>query len=364
MSLQISGQLARRDAFKLDIDLEIPSSGVTAIVGSSGSGKSTLLRCIAGLEAGAAMTVALDGESWQQAGHFVPAHERALSLVLQEGALFPHLSVRKNLLYPQARRRGFCLTFDQVVERFSLTPLLQRKPSELSGGQRQRVALARALLAPARLWLLDEPLSALDGPSRRALAPELGLLCRDLGLPVIYDTHTLSEVLQIADHMIVLDRGSVLSEGSPAEVSVGLSHALSEDIDLGGILACRFHGFDPSHNLSEVRVGTTPMWIRGDLSSLGLNLRVQIPADAISLSLHRQEQISVLNQLPCTISAIGEPDSGSVLVNLDCEGQTLQARITVLSLERLELAAGQRLYALIKTIALTTRETRDDVTAQ
>jgi molybdate transport system ATP-binding protein len=164
--------------------------------------------------------------------------------------------------------------------------------------------------------------------------------------------------------MVVLDRGSVIAAGSPAEVSTGLSHALSEDIDLGGILACRFHAFDPLHNLSEVRMGTSPMWIRGDLSSLGVSLRVQIPADAISLSLHRKEQISVLNQLPCTITTIGQPDSGSVLVNLDCEGQTLQARITMLSQERLELAAGQRVYALIKTIALTTRETRDDVTAQ
>ncbi len=364
MSLLISGQLARRSEFKLDVALDIPSSGVTAIVGSSGSGKSTLLRCIAGLEGRGSMTVALDGEIWQDASNFVPAHSRALSLVLQEGALFPHLSVHRNLLYPRTRRRGFCLTPEQVIARFGLTPLLQHKPSELSGGQRQRVALARALLAPARLWLLDEPLSALDGPARRALAPELGLLCRDLGLPVIYVTHTLSEVLQIADHMVVLDRGSVLSQGSPAEVSIGLSHALSEDIDLGGILACRFHAFDPSHNLSEVRVGTTAMWIRGDLSSLGINLRVQIPADAISLSLHRQEQISVLNQLPCTIRTIGQPDSGSVLVNLDCEGQTLQARITVLSQERLALATGQRVYALIKTIALTTRETRDDVAAQ
>jgi len=302
------------------------------------------------------MTVALNGEVWQDDRRFLPAHRRPLSLVLQEGALFPHLSVRRNLQYPRTSREGFSLTLDEVIERFGLAPLLKRKPRELSGGQRQRVALARALLTPAKLWLLDEPLSALDSAARRELAPDLAALCRELGLPVVYVSHSLSEVLQIADQMVVLEDGRVLSQGSPAEVSAALDHALSDDIDAGGILLCRFSSFDPTHNLSKVSVGDACIWIQGDLSSLHQGLRVQIPAGAISLSLHRQEHTSVLNQLPCSVSHIGPAQKGSVLVKLVCAGQMLQARITALSQERLGLTEGQPVYALIKTTALATRE--------
>ena len=361
MSLSIRGRLARRDGFELDVDLSLPGSGITAIVGTSGSGKSTLLRCVAGLEpprrnAAGTLYVALGDQIWQDGRVFVPPHLRPLSLVLQEGALFPHLSVAGNLRYPRATRPGFALSPDQVIERFSLGSLLQRRPAELSGGQRQRVALARALLAPARLWLLDEPLSALDAAARRELAPEVGTLCRDLGLPVLYVSHSLTEVLQIADHLVVLEEGRVIAHGAPEQVSAHLDHALSEDLDIGGILLCRLAGFDPAHNLSEVRVGDTPLWIRGDLTALGRTLRVQIPAGAISVSLHRQDQTSVLNQLPCRIVSVGEAQRGSVLVHLDCAGQALRARITALSQERLGLTEGRPVYALIKTIALAARE--------
>jgi len=292
VTLSISGRLARRDGFELNVDLCVPGEGVTAVVGASGSGKSTLLRCVAGLEPpdganAGTLRVSFGDQLWQDEQTFVPPHLRPLSLVLQEGALFPHLTVRGNLRYPRADRPGFALTVEQVIERFGLGPLLRRRPAQLSGGQRQRVALARALLAPARLWLLDEPLSALDAPARRELAPELSALCRDLGLPVLYVSHSLTEVLQIADHMVVLEDGRVVSHGSPEQVSAQIDHAVSEDLDVGGNLLCRLVSFDATDNLSEVRVGDTSLWIRGDLSGVGASLRVQIPAAAISLSLHR-----------------------------------------------------------------------------
>ncbi|MCZ6640650.1 MAG: molybdenum ABC transporter ATP-binding protein [Gammaproteobacteria bacterium] len=355
MSLLVKGQIDRGNGYNLQLDLELPNRGVTAIVGASGSGKTTLLRAIAGLDYAPDLSVSLDGTSWQDSSVRTPAHLRPVSMVLQHAGLFPHLTVLGNLQFPKRRREGYALDLEQAIERFSLASLLHRKPASLSGGEQQRVALARALLAPSQLWLLDEPLSSLDAIARRELTPLLAKLCRELGQPVLYVTHALHEVLQIADYIVVLENGCVAAAGKPDEVGRQIDHPISAEIDVGAILACEFASFDPEHNLSRLNIGPEILYVRGDLASLGPSIRLQIPARAISIARSDKDQSSMLNRLPVTISEVGKPSAGSVLVTLDCAGQTLFARITSLSVQRLGLSSGDSVFASIKSVALDAR---------
>ena len=355
MSLLVRGQIDRGNGYNLKLDLELPNRGVTAIVGASGSGKTTLLRAIAGLDYTPDLSVSLNGTSWQDSSACMPAHLRPVSMVLQQAGLFPHLTVLGNLQFPKRHRVGYALDLEQAIERFSLAALLQRKPASLSGGEQQRVALARALLAPAQLWLLDEPLSSLDAIARRELAPLLAKLCQELGQPVLYVTHALHEVLQIADYIVVLEDGRVVAAGNPDEVGRQIDHPISAEIDVGAILACEFESFDPEHNLSRLNIGPEILYVRGDLANLGPRIRVQIPARAISIARSNTDQTSMLNRLPVTISEVGKPSAGSVLVTLDCAGQTLFARVTSLSAQRLGLSRGDSVFASIKSVALDAR---------
>lgn len=350
MTLTVRGHLERSGGFRLSLDARLPDQGVTAIIGTSGSGKSTILRVVAGLERDANFSVQFRGDDWQSDRHWMPPHERPVAMVQQQPSLFPHLSVLGNL-----RAVANATNLDEALQRFNLGLLLNRKPHELSGGQQQRVALARAYVKPAALWLLDEPLSALDALARNELAPMLAGLCRESGRPVLYVTHSLQEVLQIADHLVMLEAGCVIGSGTPEQVAGALDHPLSPLIDVGAILDCEFHGFDPRHNLSELRIGVHPMWVRGDLSSPSGVIRIQIPARDVTLAKQIPKDTSILNCLPADIVELKATPDGSVFVELDCVGQRLRSRITKLSAERMGLAQGLRVYALIKSVALDVR---------
>ncbi|MCY4212425.1 MAG: molybdenum ABC transporter ATP-binding protein [Gammaproteobacteria bacterium] len=346
MSLSLKGRFAPTGGFELKVDLELPSSGVTSVIGVSGSGKSTLLRLIAGLNRSPGFQVMMDGRDWSA----LPAHRRPISMTLQQPALFPHLTVAGNLrAVPDGSR------FDEAVSRFGLEDLLERKPAALSGGQQQRAALARAYLKPAALWLLDEPLSALDAMARARLAPMLGELCRTLGKPVIYVTHALSEVVQIADHLVILEAGRVIGAGPPGKVAAELDHPLSPMIDTGAILAVEFDAYDEAHDLSALRIGNQTLRVRGNLSPAPSPLRVQIPARDVALALEPPLGTSILNCLAVTLTSLDPTPDGAVFAELDCGGQALRARITRLSSDSLELVPGMALHALIKSVALDVR---------
>lgn len=354
MSLRVNGTLPGSDGVRLRVDLDIPSKGITAIVGASGSGKTSLLRLIAGLETGSA-TVVFDDQIWQNETTFMPTHRRPVTMVQQDGGLFTHLNVAENLALAHKYRGGGNLSLPTVIKQFALTDLLERKIDQLSGGQKQRVAIARALACPAQLWLLDEPMSALDSVSRREIAPLLVRLCRSLAAGVLYVSHALQEVLQIADHLIVMEEGRVIAFGTPTQVGQQLDHPVSREIDLGSILTCRFVEFDRKHNLSRLEIGSQILWVRGDMTDLAPEVRIQVPASAISLAKSPHEASSMLNQLSAVVAEQTADGHGSVLVTLRCSEATLYARITSLSAERLALNTGDNVYALIKSVALDAR---------
>ncbi len=346
MPLQLKGSLQRANGFSLSVDLELPGQGVTAVIGASGCGKSTLLRVIAGLERPAGFQVLFAGERWDR----LPAHRRPVRMTLQQPALFPHLTVAGNLKAVRGVKN-----LDEAVARFGLQGLLTRKPATLSGGQQQRVALARSYLKPAAIWLLDEPLSALDAVARAELAPMLSQICRVQNRPVIYVTHALSEVIQIADHLVILEEGQVIGAGAPEAVAAELDHPLSPLIDTGAILEVEFDAYHQEHDLSTLRIGTQTLWVRGNLSGEPSPLRVQIPARDLVLALKRPTDTSILNTLAVTLIGFKPAGIGAVFTELDCTGQRLRARITRRSKETLGLAVGMELFALVKSEALNVR---------
>ena len=173
--------------FMLDAEFSVPATGVTAIFGASGCGKTTVARCIAGLQHMTDGFCAVDGDIWQDRQSFRPVHQRPIGYVFQEANLFPHLSVRGNLLFGAPKMAGARIGFDEVVELLGLSALLGRSPKRLSGGERQRVAIGRALLSQPKLLLMDEPLAALDRSTKNEILPFLERLHERLTIANPYE---------------------------------------------------------------------------------------------------------------------------------------------------------------------------------
>ena len=195
--------------FTLDVDLDLPARGITALFGHSGSGKTTLLRCIAGLERAPQGQLEVLGETWQDSRQWLPTHQRSLGYVFQEASLFPHLTVLGNLRYGLKRSSDAQrVSLDQAIELLGINHLLERKPDRLSGGERQRVGMARALALSPRLLLMDEPLAALDLKRKQEILPYLERLHAELEIPVLYVSHSPDEVARLADHIVGADFGA------------------------------------------------------------------------------------------------------------------------------------------------------------
>lgn len=203
----------RLGSFTLDAELSLPATGVTAIFGPSGCGKTSVARCIAGLQRMADGFCAVDGEVWQDGSSFRPAHRRPIGYVFQEASLFPHISVRRNLLFGAPKAARAQIAFSEVVELLGLAALLDRSPYRLSGGERQRVAIGRALLSQPKLLLMDEPLSALDRTTKDEIFPFLEQLHETLSLPVLYISHDMAEIERFADHLVLMEQGRVVGSG-------------------------------------------------------------------------------------------------------------------------------------------------------
>ena len=346
-------------AFALDVDLQLPGRGVTALYGHSGSGKTTCLRCIAGLEHAAEGFVQINDEVWQdsQKGLFVPAHKRALGYVFQEASLFPHLSVRANLAFglkriPRQQRR---VDMAQATELLGIGHLLERHPQHLSGGERQRIGIARALLTSPRLLLMDEPLAALDSKRKSEILPYLERLHDELDIPVLYVSHAQDEVARLADHIVLLSDGKALASGPIGETLARLDLPLALGDDAGVVITGRVIAYDAHYQLLTLQLPDCPLQIRVAHAPLavGKQLRVKVQARDVSLSQQAEEHSSILNRLPVTVTQdIAADNSAHVLVRLDAGGTPLLARITRFSRDQLHVHPGQALWAQIKAVAV------------
>jgi molybdate transport system ATP-binding protein len=331
-------------------------AGLTALFGRSGSGKTSLVNAIAGLLRPERGRIVLDGEVLTDTagGRFVPARRRRIGYVFQEGRLFPHLSVRQNLLYgrwfaPKGGRPG---EFDQVVEMLGIGALLARRPARLSGGEKQRVAIGRALLARPRLLVMDEPLAALDEARKAEILPYVERLRDAAGVPVVYVSHAVAEVARLATTMVVLSEGRVAAVGPTAEIMGRIDlFPLTGRAEAGGILATTVAGHDGAFGLTVLRAAAGELRVpRLDLP-VGAALRVRIRARDVMIALSPPEGLSALNVLPGTVAELGRADGPIVEMRLDCAGEALVARLTRRSVETLGLTPGRRVYAVIKSIA-------------
>ena len=345
--------------FHLDTDLEFPDEGVTVIFGRSGSGKTTFLRCLAGLERSPIGYMKFGDHVWQDASQntFVPVHQRPIGMVFQEARLFPHLSVRDNLNYgyrriaPEDRK----ITFDQVTELMDLAPLLDRRPQKLSGGEQQRVAIGRALLTSPRLLLMDEPLASLDAQRKQEILPFLIRLRQEMKLPIVYVTHSLGEVLQLVDTLVLLQEGKSVAVGPANEVLSRLDLAgKTGPSTLGSVLTTTVAEHETEFGLTRVQYRDQSLYIPEQPLAVGSALRVHLLAQDISIALGQPETpTSVLNTLPATVLEIGPTDSKGSSVNLKLDvGEPILATITRKSLAHLKLKPGMQVYANVKAVKM------------
>jgi molybdate transport system ATP-binding protein len=347
-------------SFRLRADLDVPAAGVTAVFGPSGCGKTTLLRCMSGLERAPGGTMRIGSEVWQDesTGRFVPVHRRPVGLVFQEPRLFPHLDVRGNLAFglkrtpPQERR----IEFDHVVEALGLEPLLARRPEGLSGGERQRVAIGRALLASPRLLLLDEPLASLDAPRKREILPFVRRLHTEFNLPIVYVTHAVGEILQLASTVVLMRAGTIQGVG-PLATAFAAPHARDPlgATGIGTVLDTKVIEHELEYGLTRVDFGGHALEVPHRELAPGDLLRVHILPRDVTLQLGPSDaRSSALNVLPGTVAEVhtDPTDSWSAAVVVDV-GCPLIAQVTRKSVATLGLRPGVRVWAHVKAAALS-----------
>ncbi len=354
-----------RPGFGLDVDLRLPPSGITALFGPSGCGKTTVLRALAGLER-AHGRVALGPQVWQDdaLGLWLPTHRRPLGYVIQEAALFPHLTVRGNIDYALRRsgNRGAAsaaqdFPLGALVDLLGLSPLMARRPGQLSGGERQRVAIARALATAPGLLLMDEPLAALDAARKAEILPYLERLHRMLKLPIVYVTHALDEAARLADHLVLMQAGRVLAAGPLADLLSRPDLPLGPDDEAGVVIEATVLERDADYGLSRLGFEGGQLWAATGRATTGEPVRLRVLARDVSVSRQPPRETSVLNQLQAVLRDIqpGQgPQAATALLRLQLPGSPVQllARVTRRSVEQLSLRPGDALFAQVKGVAL------------
>jgi molybdate transport system ATP-binding protein len=352
MSLHLQFNLMRAD-FALNVDLQLPGRGVTALFGPSGCGKTTLLRCIAGLER-ASGSLTVNEHLWQDATHFVPTHQRAIGYVFQEASLFPHLSVRGNLQYGMKRASSNGkVASDPIIDLLGIRALLDRKPEGLSGGERQRVAIARALAVDPKLLLMDEPLAALDLKRKQEILPYLDRLQATLEIPILYVTHSPDEVVRLAHHLVVMDAGSVVASGELADTLSQLDLPVKLGQEAGVVIESVVGSIESQWHLTRMDFDGGSVWIRDPGLVLGAKARVRILASDVSLAREQPGKSSIQNVLQGEIDAMRDDEHpGLVLVRVKVGDTALLARVTKRAVSELALMPGDTVWTQVKSVAL------------
>jgi len=347
----------QRGDFRLETRFEAPATGVTVVFGASGAGKSTLLDLICGNLQPDHGAIRIGEQVFVDTsrGIHLSTEQRAVGWVPQDGLLFPHLEVAANLEFGARRSRGRqpAINTQQVIDTLGLGALLQRWPRTLSGGERQRVALGRALLSNPSLLLLDEPLAALDAPRKAEILALLELIKREFAIPAIYVTHSLAEVLRLADHLVLLDAGKVVaSDRIDALMGRAYTPLLSMRADTGSLLTLQVAGRDPAGDGWLTTLEGQAVLIPRLPLAAGIPLRAYVPANEVIIATQAPQGLSVRNALQAKILCLRDRGDGSVLVELAVGAQRLLAAVTPAAVSALALAPEQPVYALVKSVSL------------
>jgi molybdate transport system ATP-binding protein len=335
-------------------------AGFTILFGASGAGKTTLLDCIAGLSDPDEGRIVVGGENLydSEKKRNVAAWKRRVGYVHQDLALFPHLTAEENVAYGLRSLSAAERTSRsrEILARFRIDRLRDRRPAQISGGERQRVALARALVTEPRALLLDEPLAALDRPTKSSLVSDLRKWNQDHRIPILFVTHNGEEVFALGDEVIILDAGRIVAQGQPHEVMRaprletvaqlsgfenifdGTVVALHED---RGTMTCRLGTGRPEEDSVELE---TPL-VRAEVGS---RLRVGVRAGDLLLATEKPRGLSARNILPGTIARIEQRDV-IIAAMVDCSGTEFEVHLTLAARDALQLGPGKSVWVVVKT---------------
>ena len=353
----------RLGTFTVDVAFSTEGAGITALFGRSGTGKTSVINMVAGLfPPDEGLIVVNDRKLFDSKQSIdLPPEKRRCGYIFQDGRLFPHFTVKSNLTYgmnlvPRAERY---VSYDQVVELLGIRHLLTRRPAKLSGGEKQRVAIGRALLTSPNLLLMDEPLASLDSARKEEVLPFIARLPRELSIPILYVTHSLDEILNLADTVALLESGKVVATGAvedlmsrldlqhfagPFDAGVVLGTVVEEHEKIGGLTSLRFAGGTLKIPLFDAPVGE--------------RVRVRIRSRDVAIALSRPDKISVQNIFAATVEEIVETPESLVDVRLNI-GCPLLSRITPAARADLKLSSGQQVFALVKSVAISRGNSND-----
>ncbi len=339
-------------ALHMQVETTLPTESITAIFGLSGAGKTSLINVIAGLSRPKKGRIVLNGTPLvdTEQNIFLPPEKRRIGYVFQDARLFPHYRVKGNLQYGMASEMK--AQFDRIVSLLGIEHLLSRFPMTLSGGEKQRVAIGRALLTAPEILLMDEPLASLDLPRKRELLPYLEMLSENVKIPILYVSHSLDEILRLADHVIVMDKGKIRATGCLEDIwsSSTLRPWLQKE-NLSSILNVSVMEHHHRYHMTAVAVADKALWLPQIDAMPGTDLHIRIDASDVSLVPERPKVSSIRNTLQVKVIEFFE-EEGQVDVKLALGEHSLWARVTPWAREELNLRVGQWLYAQIKSISL------------
>lgn len=355
--LNITRQL---DSFAIDAAFEAETNGVIAFFGRSGAGKSSIVNMIAGLLTPDTGVIEFNGEILFDSARRIDIapDKRRFGYVFQNSRLFPHYSVRGNLLYgykraPASDRR---IAPDDVIDVLGVGHLLERHPRDLSGGERQRVALGRAILSNPRALMMDEPLASLDAARKFEVLPFIERLRDAFGVPILYVSHAMDEIIRLADTLVIVDEGRIPAIGPVEELTSRLDlRPLTGRYEAGSALGARVVAHDEVYALTTLEFPGGSLRVPRLDAEIGADIRLRVRARDVSLSLAEPKQASEINVLRGSITEIGPPleDGQSAHVDIRVDvGVPLWVRLTRWSLENLSLAPGTEVFTTIKSTSI------------
>ena len=350
----------RLGAFELDIHFR-SGRGLTALFGRSGAGKTSIINVIAGLVRPKRGRIVVDGSVLidTERGVRVPAYRRRVGYVFQEDRLFPHLTVRQNLLFGRWFAIGStpAARLDHVVDLLGIGALLDRRPARLSGGEKQRVAIGRALLASPQLLLMDEPLASLDAVRKDEILPYIERLRDQAGVPIVYVSHAVAEVTRLASTIVLISDGRVRAVGPLQEVMGRAEpYPVAGRFEAGAVLVARVAAHDARWGLTELVGAFGKLTVPRLPTPVGASLRVRIRARDVILAASPPTEISALNVLAGRVEAVVPIEDAALEVQLRLgDDERLLARVTRRSGAALGLVPGREVFAVIKTVAIDRR---------
>lgn len=345
--------LEKERIFQLDVGFEVPA-GISILFGASGSGKTTLLDCIAGLATPESGRIVVHNRVLFDAGAGVslPARDRRIGYVFQDLALFPHLTVEKNVEYGMSRldaaeRRTRA---HAILESFRIAHRSSRRPGEISGGERQRVALARALVTDPCLLLLDEPMTALDVPTKAKILDDLRAWNQTHRVPILYVTHNRDEVFALGEQVLVLEHGNIIASGTPHEVMAApRQETVAQLAGFENIFHVVVSAIHAARGTMTCRIADREVELETPLvrAEVGSSLQVGIRAGDILLATARPVGLSARNVIPGRVISLAQRDV-IVMATVDC-GVDMAVQLTLAARDSLDLQPGRDVWLVVKT---------------